>query len=59
MFLRLSKIVPFLQLFADVSKKTKDVTTIYVDASQSSRFALLKNDIGNYAMALSLEDISV
>ena len=50
MFLKLSKIVPFLQLFVDVNKKTKDVTTIYVDASQSSRFALLKNDIGNYAM---------
>ena len=32
---------------------------IYVYASESSHFSLLKNGIGNYAMTLSLEDISV
>ena len=32
---------------------------IYVYASESSHFALLKNGIGYYAMTLSLEDISV
>ena len=31
----------------------------YVYASESSRFALLENDIGYYAMTYSLEDISV
>ena len=42
---------PFLQFFADVSKKSKAVIAIYVYASESSRFALLENGIGYYAMA--------
>ena len=46
----LSKIVPFLQFFADVSKKYKAVIAIYVYSSGSSRFALLENDGGCYAM---------
>ena len=46
----LSKIVPFLQFFANVNKKSKAVVAIYVYASESSRFALLENGIGYYAM---------
>ena len=48
MALRLSKIVFFLQIFADVSKIPKAVTAIYVYACESSRFALFENDIGYY-----------
>ena len=50
MVLILSKIVLFLQFFADIWKKYKAVVAIYVHASESSRFALLENDIGYYAM---------
>ena len=41
MVLKLSKIVSFLQFFANVSKKSKAVMTIYVYASESSRFIIL------------------
>ena len=51
MVLKLSKVVPVLQFLADVSTKSKVVIAIYVYASESSRFALLKNGIGYYAMA--------
>ena len=50
MVLKLSKIVFFLQFFADISKKSKAVIAIYVYASESSRFALLENGVGYYAM---------
>ena len=50
MILILSKIVPFLQFFADVSKRSKVVITIYVYASESSRFAFLENGIGYHAI---------
>ena len=50
MVLKLSKIVSFLQFFADISKKSKAVIAIYVYASESSRFALLENGVGYYAM---------
>ena len=50
MALILSKIVPFLQFFADVSEKSKAVITIYVYASERSHFALLENGIGYYAI---------
>ena len=40
----------FLQFFADVSKKSKAVKAIYVYASESSRFALLRNGVGYYAI---------
>ena len=59
MVFKLSKIVSFLQIFADVSKIFKAVISIYVYASESSRFALLENSTGYYAMTYSLEDISV
>ena len=41
MVLKLSKIVSFLQFFANVSKKSKAVMAIYVYASESSRFFIL------------------
>ena len=47
------------QFFVDVSEKSKAITEIYVYASESSRFALLENGIGYYAMTYSLKDISV
>ena len=48
--LKLSKIVSFLQFFANISKKSKAVIAIYVYASESSRFALLENGVGYDAM---------
>ena len=51
MVLKLSKIVSFLQFFVDISKKSKAVIAIYVYASASSRFALLENGVGYYAMS--------
>ena len=48
--LKLNKIVYFLQLFPDVSKKSKAVIAIYVYIFESSRFALLENGIGYYAL---------
>ena len=59
MVLKLSKIVSFLHFFANVSNKSKAVIAVYVYAFESSRFALLENGIGYYAMTYSLEDISV
>ena len=51
MVLKVSKIESFLQFFADISKKSKAVIAIYVYASESSRFALLENGVGYYAMS--------
>ena len=59
MLLKLSKIVSFLHFFADVSNKSKAIISVYVYAYESSRFALLENDIDYYAMIYSLEDISI
>ena len=42
MVLKLPKIVSYLQFFADVSKKLKAAIAIYVYASESFRFTLLK-----------------
>ena len=50
MVLKLSKIATYLQFFADVSKKSKAVIAFYVYVSKSSRFTLLENGIGSYAM---------
>ena len=50
MVLKLSKIVFFLQFFTDVSKKSISVIAIYVYASESTRFALLRNGVGYYAI---------
>ena len=51
--------MPFLQFFADFSKTSKAAVAVYVYASESSRFALLENGIGYYAMTQSLGDINV
>ena len=59
MVLKLSKIVSFLHFFADLSNKSKAFMAVYVYAFESSRFALLENGIGYYAVTYSLEDISV
>ena len=50
MVLNLSKIVYFLQDFADINKKSKAVLAIYVYASESSRFALVENVFVYHAM---------
>ena len=50
MVLKLSKIVSFLQFFADITKKSKTVISVYVYACESSCFALLENGFGYYAM---------
>ena len=55
MVLKLSKIVSFLQFFADVGKKFKAVTAIYVYVSKSSRFTFSENGIGYYGITSSLE----
>ena len=44
------------KLSADVSKKSKAVIAVYVYATESSRFGLLGNGIGYYAVTYSLED---
>ena len=56
---RLSKIVFFLQFFADISKKSKAVLVICIYASEGSRFSFLENGVVYYAMIQSLEYISV
>ena len=50
MVLKLSKIVPFLQFFADISKKSKAVIAIYVYESEGSHFALSENGVVYYAL---------
>ena len=59
MVLKLSKIVSFLNFFADVSNKYQAVIAVSVNAFESSSFALLESDIGYYAMTYSLENNSV
>ena len=51
--LNCQKLCVFLQTFADVSKKSKAAIAIYVYASECSRFTLLENGIGYYAMTCS------
>ena len=57
--LNCQKLCPFCIFFADVSKKFKGVIEVYVYAFECSCFILLENGIGYYAMAYSLEDISI
>ena len=45
MIFKLSKIVSFMQFFADVSKISKAVIGIYIYTSESCRFVLLENGI--------------
>ena len=46
MVLKLSKIISFLQYFADMSKKSKAVIAVYKYASEGSCFDLLENGVG-------------
>ena len=47
---KLSKIVSFVQFFADISKTSKAVIAIFVYASECSRFAFLENGVGYNGM---------
>ena len=58
MILKLSKIVSFLHFFCYVSTKSKAAIAVYVYVFESSRFTLLENSIGYYAMTYSLGDVS-
>ena len=49
----------FSAFFTDVSNKSEAVIAVYVYAFEISRFTLLENGIGYYAMTHSLEGISV
>ena len=59
MVLKLSKKVHFSQFCADLSKKSKSFTGIYIYASERSREALSENGIVYHAMTYCLGDISV
>ena len=59
MVLKLSKIVSFLHFFADISKSYKAVIALYIYASESSPFTLLKNGVGFYAIIYCLRDMRV
>ena len=50
MVLKWQKNSAFLQFFAEVSRKSKAVTVIYVGAPESSSFALSENGTGYCAM---------
>ena len=50
MVFKLSKLVSFLQFFADISKKSKAVIAIYVYESEGSHFALSENGVVYYAL---------
>ena len=51
--------VCFLNRDKILISKSKTVIAIYVYACESSRFTLLENGIGYYAMIKSLEEFSV
>ena len=50
MVFKLSQKVYFLQFCADISKKSKAIKAIYIDASERSRYSLSENVIVYYAM---------
>ena len=58
MVLKLSKKVHFSQFCADLSKKSRSITAIYIYASGRSRHALSENGIV-YAMTYCFGDISI
>ena len=59
MVLKLSIKVPFLQFWADLSKKSKSVKAIYIYASERYPYALSENGIVYYAMTYCFRDIRV
>ena len=50
MVFELSKKIQFLQICADLSKKSKSIKAIYIYASERSRYALSEKGIVYYAM---------
>ena len=48
--LNCQKLYPFCNILLMSAKKSESVITIYVYVSESSRFALLENGVGYYAM---------
>ena len=50
MFLKFSEKVHFLQLCADLSKKSKSIKAIYIYLSKRTRYELSENGIVYYAM---------
>ena len=50
MVLKLSKKLHFLQLCADLSKKSKSIKAIYIYATERSGYALSENGIVYYAL---------
>ena len=57
--LKLSKKVHFLQFCAALSKKSKSIKAIDIYASERSRYAFSKADIGFYAKTTCFGDIRV
>ena len=59
MVLKLSKKVHFSQFSADLSKKSRFITAIYMYASGRSCHALSENGFVYYAMTYCFGDISI
>ena len=57
--LKLSKKMHFLQFFADLSKKSETIKTIYIYPSENSFYGLSKNGVVCYDMTYCFEDIRV
>ena len=59
MVLKLSKKVQYLQICADLKKKSKYIKAIYIYTSERSRYALSENGIVYYATTYCFGDIAV
>ena len=57
MVLKLSKIVPFLQICADLSKKSKSIKTVYLYPSVRPHLALSENSMFYRGLSNSSRDI--
>ena len=57
MVLKLPKIVHFLQVCADLSKKSKSIKTMYLYPSERPHYALSENNIFYRGLANSSQDI--
>ena len=57
MVLRLSKIVHFLQIYADISKKSKCIKAIYLYSSERPYHVLSKNSMFYRGLSNSSQDI--
>ena len=59
MVLKLSKKVQYLQICADLKKKSKYIKAIYIYTSERSRYALSENGIVYYATTYCFGDIAI